>query len=323
MASAIPRPRVAGTTGYKFPLTTDTDISGAPLYGGGVAPGVMAPGVTAPGAPVAGSPLGVANATNSQNLDFVRGGQQTDPTYGMISNLLNPNWGPTVYDTGEASAEDALNRGISGSNLANFRGARMYTDQLTKNAEVANNLLTGATNRLPTPFNPDRFITSSMDQQKLNLEQQQLAQQAALAREAQIAETNRAQIAAASRYGGGGGAGHGAAVHGGGGGAGVQGGWDSSPMPTMRTGGGSTPYNGGGWNNGMWTGGGAVGAPSGNQVQFDWGSGDTSTGSTGGEDWWNQDLFGAGGGQGSFDNGFDYSTPDYGGGGGEDYSYYD
>lgn len=155
----------------------------------------------------------------------------------MVQNLLNPDWGPQVYDTGQLSAEDAVALGIPGSNLANYRGARRYADQLTKNALTASNLLSAATGRLPQPFDVSSQLLSPAQQAQISLQAQgqqlsqyQLAQQAQLERErmaqqllleqmSEQAAYNRALLGQRAAYGGGrgyggGGAGYGASVSG-------------------------------------------------------------------------------------------------------------
>jgi hypothetical protein len=254
------------------------------------------------------NPIGTANTINATNLDFVRGGQETDPTYAAIQNLLNPNWGAQAYDSAQASAEDAAARGISGSNLANFRGARQYASDIRGNALAANQLLSGATSRLPTPYDPSRLITTPF-------ESEQLAQQAALAREAQAAETERAWIAANSRGGGGGGrgAGQGGSVSRGAwpppdtSGSGNY--WGQSSFDTLPPGGGASSfpstYSGEFYTPNF----SPAGDQFGNQAwdtntgtgSYDFGTGTFDTG--GGTPFMQQDLFGASGGTGTIDSG--------------------
>lgn len=249
MATTYPRrsgmtPITYGQIGYPGsttppPLTTaqiGRGGTGSPIHLSGTGlgywhpPGWVDPNAPTivPGGPAPGpsplndvpSALQTASLVNTTNLDFVRHGQQSDPVYAMIQNLLDPNWGPQAYDSAQASAEDAFARGISGSNLANFRGARTYANDLKENAALAGNLLSGATGRLPGLYNTGANITSPAEAERLQLERDRLEQQAILQREAEAAAYARALLAQAGGYRGGGGgyggggAGRGASVAG-------------------------------------------------------------------------------------------------------------
>lgn len=243
------------------------------------------------------------NQVNSANLNYVRGGQESDPTWQMVQNLLNQNWGVQAYDSAQASAEDSVNRGISGSNLANFRGARQYSGDLIRNALTASQLLSSATSRLPQPFDIGSQIISPAERERLNLEYARLDQQskqeaARLAQQLKLqgmsddAAMKRAILEIQSRFRGGGSYG--------GGGASV-----ASAKPQVGYdgggGGGYTPSQYDFTGNSLEGGFGGYGEGGGSLEPspsvYDWSAdyGDNS-------DWWNQDLFGATGGQG-------YNTP--------------
>jgi hypothetical protein len=63
------------------------------------------------------------------------------------SNLLDPNWGPAQYDTEKRGAELAYAGGYSGSPLAGYQTGRMRAADIERRAALANELLSGETNR--------------------------------------------------------------------------------------------------------------------------------------------------------------------------------
>ena len=71
----------------------------------------------------------------------------TDPTAPVTANLLDPNWGPAQYDTEKRGAELAVAGGYSGSPLAGYQTGRMRAADIERRAGLANELLSGETNR--------------------------------------------------------------------------------------------------------------------------------------------------------------------------------
>lgn len=113
-----------------MPLPTYLQSGGGGSYGGGYPP---------------------STDFNSANLGYVRGGIATDPTADVTQNLLNPNWGPAVYDTEKLGAELAVGGGYSGSPLAAYQTGRMRAADIERRAQTANSLLSGAYGRIPQP----------------------------------------------------------------------------------------------------------------------------------------------------------------------------
>lgn len=61
--------------------------------------------------------------------------------------ILDPNWGPAVYDTEKRGAELAVAGGYSGSPLAGYQTARMRAADIERRAALGNSLLSGQTDR--------------------------------------------------------------------------------------------------------------------------------------------------------------------------------
>lgn len=61
--------------------------------------------------------------------------------------ILDPNWGPAVYDTERKGAELAVAGGYSGSPLAGYQTARMRAADIERRAALGNQLLSGQTDR--------------------------------------------------------------------------------------------------------------------------------------------------------------------------------
>jgi hypothetical protein len=127
------------------------------------------------------SPSGDINASN---LAYVRGGISTDPTAGVTNDLLDPNWGPAVYDVEKRGAELAVGGGYRGSPLAGYQTSRMRAADIERRAALANSLLSGAAQRLPNPANQENLLQmqqqerqfnqrQALDQERFDFEQQQ------------------------------------------------------------------------------------------------------------------------------------------------------
>ncbi len=61
--------------------------------------------------------------------------------------ILDPNWGPAVYDTEKRGAELAVGGGYAGSPLAGYQTARMRAADIERRAALGNTLLSGNTER--------------------------------------------------------------------------------------------------------------------------------------------------------------------------------
>lgn len=61
--------------------------------------------------------------------------------------ILDPNWGPAVYDTEKRGAELAVAGGYRGSPLAGYQTARMRAADIERRAALGNQLLSGQTDR--------------------------------------------------------------------------------------------------------------------------------------------------------------------------------
>lgn len=112
---------------------------------------------------------------NASNLAYVRGGISTDPTASVTADLLNPNWGPAVYDTEKRGAELAVAGGYRGSPLAGYQTARMRAADIERRAALANSLLSGASARVPNPANQENLL--QMEQQQNQFNQRQALEQ--------------------------------------------------------------------------------------------------------------------------------------------------
>jgi hypothetical protein len=123
-------------------LSTTGSAPGATPFWGGLKTGYT--GGSTGGYPPSGD-------FNAANLAYTRGGIASDPTAGVTANLLDPNWGPAVYDTERKGAELAVSGGYSGSPLAGYQTSRMRAADIERRAALANSLLSGAAGRVPQP----------------------------------------------------------------------------------------------------------------------------------------------------------------------------
>lgn len=98
---------------------------------------------------------------NQANLQYLAGGipnyaNLTAIESGNIANLLNPT---NFADQQRQAAEKAVAGGFQGSGLANQLGYNLTEDEKIRREQLASQMLSGAANRLPAPFNPASLLT--------------------------------------------------------------------------------------------------------------------------------------------------------------------
>jgi hypothetical protein len=88
-----------------------------------------------------GYPRKTTNVTGAPPGGYGGGGNPLTPM------ILDPNWGPAVYDTEKRGAELAVRGGYAGSPLAGYQTARMRAADIERRAALGDRLLSGQTDR--------------------------------------------------------------------------------------------------------------------------------------------------------------------------------